>query len=1039
MPTRRQNRPWRLFLIYFRRFRICTWSLVLIFLGALLYLNQIGLPDFVKKPLIERLHDRGIDLQFTRLRLHFYRGIVADNVLFGREADASSPKLSLKEVQVRIDYGALLKRQVQISSLLLRGGRLTWPVVESNQPPRELTADDIRTELRFLPGDLWELQPFQATFAGAHIELFVTVTNATVMRDWKLFPSAKASQGAGAAAHLSSAAHLQENLRQLADALGKIHFASPPELNLQISGDARDLTSFHAQLRVRAAGAETPWGTFNSGLLLAKIIPARPNEPPGAEVILRAAAARSRWAAASNLDLTFHALPGEGGTNFNADLKFTAAWATSEWGTASNVQFTAQWVHSPTNAVPLSGRGELRVGEIQTVWGAASDASLTGWLFSPADAAAKPDPSWDHWADLAPYALDIDCRAGMIHSPELDATNLLCAARWLAPRLQISRLSADLCDGALLARGQLNVDTREFSFFDSSDFDVKKISGLLTPMSRHWLSQFDWKKPPRLEAEGLLLLPAWTNHHAVWRTDIKPNVKLRGHISAGAGAFRGVPFDSANLHFNYTNMLWQLPDLVANRPEGRLELAHESNERTQDYYFRIHSTLDPNAVRPMLNEKQADALDLVGFSQPPVVDGEIWGRWQDLDRVGFKIQVSSTNFTIRGESGSAFQTGIEYTNRVLKFVEPRVQRGKERGSASSVTVDFAAQKVLLTNALSSLDPQVVARAINPVAGYWLEPYRFINPPAARVEGVIPFNIEKGADLHFDVNGGPFEWWKFNVRSIDGRIDWVDQKLALRNVRCEFYRGTAEGGAEFDFSPDHGNGLHFEVAVADADLHSLIYALNPQTNRLEGFLTGRLAITDGNTDDPRTWRGTGHARLRDGLIWEIPVIGAFSYLLDNISPGLGTSRATEGSAAFVITNGLVHSDDLEVRATMMRMKYGGDVDFNGNLNAHVEAEILRDTWIFGRVLSMALWPVSKVFEYKVTGTLASPKVEPILPVIPKLILMPLHPFDTMKDLLPKLPDVPKTNSPPDKGATSQVFKPRRPVQEISFAREAASES
>jgi len=83
----------------------------------------------------------------------------------------SSPTFTLKEIQVRLDYAALAKRQIQINSLLLRQGRLAWPITESNAAPRELTMDNIQTELRFLPGDVWELSEFKAQFAGANIQL----------------------------------------------------------------------------------------------------------------------------------------------------------------------------------------------------------------------------------------------------------------------------------------------------------------------------------------------------------------------------------------------------------------------------------------------------------------------------------------------------------------------------------------------------------------------------------------------------------------------------------------------------------------------------------------------------------------------------------------------------------------------------------------------------------------------------------------------------------------------------------------------------
>ena len=62
---------------------------------------------------------------------------------------------------------------------------------------------------------------------------------------------------------------------------------------------------------------------------------------------------------------------------------------------------------------------------------------------------------------------------------------------------------------------------------------------------------------------------------------------------------------------------------------------------------------------------------------------------------------------------------------------------------------------------------------------------------------------RDANVRFDIEGGPFEWWKFDVPSIEGRLDWVGEKLALRNVHAEFYGGTAVGEADFDFTREKG--------------------------------------------------------------------------------------------------------------------------------------------------------------------------------------------------------------------------------------------
>jgi hypothetical protein len=122
--------------------------------------------------------------------------------------------------------------------------------------------------------------------------------------------------------------------------------------------------------------------------------------------------------------------------------------------------------------------------------------------------------------------------------------------------------------------------------------------------------------------------------------------------------------------------------------------------------------------------------------------------------------------------------------------------------------------------------------------------------------------------------------------------------------------------------------------------------------------------------------------------------------------------SRGAGTFRIENGRIHTKDMEVRAPAFRLRYDGTVDFDGNLDATVEAQIFRDTWIIGRVMSAALWPLAKVFESKISGNLAAPKSE--LAHVPKVMLFPLRPVQTIKELLPK-----------DKDKTSPATEPAEP--------------
>src|SRR5215831_5738272 len=134
MAPRTKNRFWRLCGIYFRRFRITVLFVTFVVVSAAVYLDQVGLPGFVKKPLLQKLHDRGLDFQFTRLRWRWYHGIIAENVVFGRADDPAGPQITARQVQVRLDYRALARLQFQVNALDVRQGRVSWPIAASNEP-----------------------------------------------------------------------------------------------------------------------------------------------------------------------------------------------------------------------------------------------------------------------------------------------------------------------------------------------------------------------------------------------------------------------------------------------------------------------------------------------------------------------------------------------------------------------------------------------------------------------------------------------------------------------------------------------------------------------------------------------------------------------------------------------------------------------------------------------------------------------------------------------------------------------------------------
>jgi hypothetical protein len=1007
MATRPKRRFWRICGIYFRRFRITVWFVLFVLLSVLVYLNQVGLPDFAKRPLLQKLHDRGLDLQFSRLRLRWYQGIVADNARFGRADEPLGPQLTVGEVQVLLNLRSLRRLKFQVDELVLRRGHLIWPIAETNQPLRQLGVDRIETHLRFLSDDQWALDNFKATFAGANIRLAGIITNASAVRDWKFVPQTQP-------APQISALELRERLRRLSDTLERIRFPSPPELVLDVRGDARDLQSFGAVMILAARGADTPWGSVTRGRFNARIFPGATNGMSHAELHLEAAHAQTPWAAVTNFILNLNLVSFPHQTNLvEADLQASARTAVTRWGSSRNSRFGAHWVQAMPQPVPISAHGWLEGEDASAPWASARQFEIYGDLQGApeTDTSVPHDPNWGWWTNLQPYLLNCQCQLKGVTVSNLIVDGASFEANWHSPKLAITNLEVQLYDGSLKAQTDLDVSNRAFNLTIFSNVDPKKLMPIVPAEARQWLDQFSWSKPPRVNGEISLVLPAWTNREPDYRSEVLPGLSLNAEVDLeqGANYQQKLQVSSIRSHVIYSNMSWYLPDLFIRRPEGSLLAEHRSDDRTGDFYWHVSSTVDVGAIRPLLAPDAQKVFELFTLTEPPVLDAELWGGAHDEERVRFKGRAALTNFTFRGKAISGLQTSLQYSNRLLQFFEPRIQCGTNQASADGVAADFNAQLIYLTNGISTLDPMVIGHVIGPEVERAIQPYHFLQPPAGRVQGIIPMHGEDQADLHFDLDGGPFNWWKFRLPHISGHVHWAGESLSLSDVQADFYGGKAAGAAKFDFRPQKGTDFLFALGVTNVQFHALMGDLSQQTNHLEGLVSGALSVTKANTEDWRTVNGYGETQLRDGLLWDIPLFGIFSPVLNGLSPGLGNSRASAAMCSFVITNGVVFSPDLDIRSTGMRLKYHGTVDLENRLNARVEAELLRDMWLVGPFVSTLFWPVTKMFEYRVTGVLEEPKLEPVF-IVPKIMLMPFHPFRSSKGSKPE-ETLPSTNAPP----------------------------
>ena len=888
---------WRKCRLALRCVRFAVWALLLAGLFAFAWFNLVGLPDFLKSRLAATLHERGLDLEFSRMRLRLAHGFIAENIRVGGTNNSAAARFKAKEIQLRLNYATLLRGKFELTGLVLHQGEFTLPLTPTNL----LVVSGLESELHFKPGDAWSLDNFSAQFAGMSFHLAGEIAHARELQQWPLFAGKKS---AGHGDH-------DAQLAQISAALSKIKFTGHPELNLMFNGDALDPRTFSARLNMAVPGVQTPW-------------------------------------------------------------------------------FNAHSVQAVAHLTALAG------------------------------AVTNRDESWNFWTNLQPFRVTWTARAGDLWSDKVNAQRVEISGEWNAPEFSVRQLSAQLGGGSIRAGAALDVASRRVTFTNDSTFDLHAVAALLLPKTRGRLAEISWTSPPHIVGSGALQLPPWSAEAADWRDDIEPTVALGGameFINATVGAAK---IDSLQTHFSYSNMIWTLPDLRFAQGGTRLNLRGHEDERTKDFSAHLAGTFDAESARPFLTTSNAlRGFSHLDFSAPLALDLDVAGNIREPARLTATGGIALTNFAIRNQRVDWLTSGVAYSNLTAEFLSPRLVRagGAEKFSAEKVTLDLTGQRLFIRNGDARVEPMAVARAIGPKTAAGLEPYQFPAVPHARVNGCVPLKQTLGelddedADLFCDIiEETPFRWRKFETPRIVGTVHWWKHFVIVTNCVSECYRGSAHGWGNFDVRTEgEGTDFSFFLQGTNVDFHQMGLALWSPTNHLAGALAGEVTVTSANSSDWRTWNGFGAGELHDGLLWDVPVVGIVSKALNIVVPGLalGNSRATEADGTFMMTNGVIFTDSLDIRSLTMRLQYVGTVDLAQNVDTRAKAQLLRNVPLFGWLVSAALSPVSKIFECRVTGTLGQPKPEPLY--VPKLFLAPLHPIHTMEEIF----SAPVINAPAGK--------------------------
>ena len=1013
----------------FRWCRIAVLVVLLAVVGMVIYVNQAGVPGFLREAIVDELASRGLDARFSSLEWRWHEGIVAENFsLQQTSTNRLGPSFSAERAALLLDMSAFADGEIRLSSVELDNGDFYWRISDTNLT-EQLRVSDIQAVVLFSENDLIELPRFESTFKGMNLNVSGYLLNAQQMRP------------AGESTNTTTRPDIQllnDAMNRVAGYLNEFQFSETPTLNLRFDADAADWENTQADLRVSLPRTMSRWGEADSMELLARIRPGRVDEPEASvELFLSGDRVQTPWGeledwmvqtrtipvlelphnSSNEVEIAFANLETEYGTvtqggiqlvmqalsedrpdEMELSMALSGERFVTRWGEADDVAFGYEGVINRTNWLPIAGSGGISVTNVRSEHGTAASAELSVTQhITPENWQPMADEAWGAWKFLEPYIFDFQLAVSDVDAQEVQVESAKLKGNWKAPRFELQQLTGRLYDGGMDLSGDIDVLTRRIGFEAVTDWDFHALDHKWSERFGEWFADYQWGEAPHVEASGKLNWPDWNVYQPDWKAEVGPTLGISGTFVARNPSYKGVPGLEASSTFYLTNFIWHLPDLTVIRPEGKTVAIYNGDDSTKDYEWEIDARVNPHALASLFKGPQKRAFQHFTNHVTPHVVGTVRGRWRAHHLLSFECLVDAPMMDIRGQSIDLVRTHVAYTNRHIVLSNGEMRQSNHVATAEAIGIDFVDRQIHFTNVQGVVPPITVARAIGPMTAESVEPYVFGKAPKVSVNGTLGLDGNHApTDLAFDIDGEEFSWWRFEIDQIAGQLHWKHHQLTMTNVTSRFYGGVATGGGAFTFSTNGPTEFAFVASLTNSLLQPVTRDVFQNTNNLAGRLSGELTVTYGDSRSRGTWDGHGRLHIDDALLWDIPIFAIFSPLLDAISPGLGSSQADAADANFVIINGTIISKDLEIKSTEISMNYQGSIDHTGKLNALMEARVMKDSGLFGPLISTVFRPLTKLFEYRLTGTLAEPKPEPIY--IPKILLSALQPIKALGDLL-----------------------------------------
>jgi len=140
--------------------------------AVILWLQFIGLPGFLREPVVAAARNEGLDLKFSRMRVSIFQGLVLDDVRLSAKNLPEKSEVAVSRASLAVNWRELLRGKFELGALELRGAQLYLPIASKEGVTRSLRLTKARARLALADGIVsvplarFNLQGIEVTATG---------------------------------------------------------------------------------------------------------------------------------------------------------------------------------------------------------------------------------------------------------------------------------------------------------------------------------------------------------------------------------------------------------------------------------------------------------------------------------------------------------------------------------------------------------------------------------------------------------------------------------------------------------------------------------------------------------------------------------------------------------------------------------------------------------------------------------------------------------------------------------------------------------